>query len=317
MQLIKRKWILSLAGAALACSGAFYLPGGSVGQLAVMGLGPATGVPQRLVVLAPSLVETVFAIGAGGSVKGVSSLCHYPAAVEKLPKVGGFYDPSYEAVLRLHPDLVLLLPELQDQRAQLQRLGIPSITLEQHTLAGVISSFLILGNLCHHEAQGALWAAHYRDWLSLIRDRTSKLPKVKTLLVLGRDYSQEPVRSVYAVGRGEIYDELLATAGGVNAVRAREPKYPELGTEGILSLDPDVIIELIPESDGPAKAPAELLKAWDGIPGLQAVRKHRVVILTGDYLTIPGPRLINTLQALGQALHPEADWDLPGVPDAH
>jgi iron complex transport system substrate-binding protein len=260
-------------------------------------------------------VEILFAIGAGDSVKGISSLCHYPSAVEKVTRVGGFYDPNYEAILGLHPDLVVLLPELSEQRAQLQKLGIPSLSLEQHTLTGVVSSFLILGNLCHREGQGALWAAHYRDWLRLIRTRTRGLPKVKTLLVLGRDYSQNPVRSVYAVGRGEIYDELLAVAGGVNAVAALQPKYPQLGTEGILSLDPDVIIELIPESDGPAKSKTELLQAWAAVPGLRAARAHRVVVLTGDYLTIPGPRLINTLQVLGKALHPEVDWDLPGVPD--
>ncbi|NTV52226.1 MAG: ABC transporter substrate-binding protein [Candidatus Firestonebacteria bacterium] len=301
---------------ALACCGAFYLPGGSVEQMAVMGLHPQTGAPQRLVVLAPSLVETLFVIGAGSQIRGVSSLCHYPDAAKKLPAVGGFYDPNYEAILSLHPDLVLLLPEVPDQRAQLQKLGIPSLTLEQHSLAGLVSSFLILGNLCHREAQGVFWAAQYRDWLALIRQRTRVLPKVKTLLVLGRDYSRNPVSSVYAVGRGEIYDELLIVAGGRNAVTAPDPKYPQLGVEGMLALDPDVIIELVPESDGPAKPPAELLKAWAPLTGLRAVRTHRVMVLTGDYLTIPGPRLINTLQALGKALHPEMDWNLPGVPDA-
>jgi iron complex transport system substrate-binding protein len=254
-------------------------------------------------------------LGAGENVKGVSSLCHYPAAAEKLPKVGGFYDPNYEAIVRLRPDLVVLLPEQPEQRAQLQKLGIPSLTVEQHSVAGVVSSFLILGSLCQREAQGALGAAQYRDWIRLVRARTRALPKVKALLVLGRDYSQAPVRSVYAVGRGEIYDELLTLAGGDNAVVSGEPRYPQLGTEGMLSLDPDVIVELVPESDGPAQSVPVLQAAWAGVRGLRAVRTHRVVVLTGDYLTIPGPRLINTLQVLGRALHPETDWNLPEAPD--
>jgi iron complex transport system substrate-binding protein len=308
-----KNWIYILAVAGLACSAAFYLPGGSVGQFAVMQGHAAGDAPRRVVALAPSLAETLFALGAGESVKGVSSLCHYPAAAEKLPKVGGFYDPNYEAIVRLRPDMVLLLPEQPDQRAQLQKLGIPTLTVEQHSVAGVVGSFLLLGGLCHREAQGAWWAAHYRDWFRQAHARTRLQPSLKALLVLGRDYSQVPVRSVYAVGRGEIYDELLALAGGANAVTAAEPKYPELSTEGLLALNPDVIVELVPESDGPGKPEKDLLAAWSGVRGLKAVRTHRVVLLSGDYLTIPGPRLINTLQALGKALHPDADWNFPEV----
>jgi len=220
-------------------------------------------------------------------------------------------DKPDEAVLvGLHPELVVLLYEQQDMRARLQQLGVPSLSLEQQSLAGLVSSFIILGSICQKEAQGALGATQFRDSLRCFRIQTAICPKIKTLLVLGRSETRTSEIRFFAVGRGQIYDELITAAGGVNAVTSADPPYPELGAKDVLLLDPDFIIECNADGNVDSRTKAERLKSWGLIRGLRAFRNQRVVILTGDYLAIPGPRSLLTLQALGRALHPEMNWDL-------
>jgi len=87
------------------------------------------------------------------------------------------------------------------------------------------------------------------------------------------------------------------------------PRYPKLSAEGILSLNPDVIVELVPDAAARKTPPERLRAEWSQLPGLHAVRKVRIEILTGDFLTIPGPRLLQTFAALGRALYPEMQWE--------
>lgn len=293
------------AGAARA----FYVPGGQVGRLRLFGLGAGGGPPQRIVSLAPNLTETLFALGAGPQVKGVTDFCAHPPEAARLPKVGGYYDPNYEALLGLNPDLVVILPEHREQRLRLQRLGIPTLTVEMSTLAGIAGAYLVLGQVCQREAQGA-WLAHtLRRELAAARAKSAGGPPKSVLLVLGRDYGSGAPGEVYIAGRGEFYDELLAALNARNAYAQPTPKYPRLSAEGVLSLDPDLIIELVPDLSATGLDAGALRRDWDALPGLRAASAGRVYVLAGDYLVIPGPRLPRLLRGLGRILHPEAPWD--------
>jgi iron complex transport system substrate-binding protein len=261
--------------------------------------------PRRIISLAPSLTETLFAVGAGAQVVGRTEFCNFPSAAKRAAVIGGYYDPNYEAILALRPDLVVLLPENQEHRARLQGLGIPTLTVEQHSLAGVINSCLQLGAVSGHAAEGARLADDFRAALARAHALTDRLPRQRVLLVMGRDYDGGRIRDVYCAGRGWIYDQVLAAAGGSNAYPSALPSYPKLSAEGVLALNPDVILELAPDAVAANKPPAALRQDWLRLPGLHP---QRVVVLAGDYLTIPGPRLLQTLRTFGAALHPELTW---------
>lgn len=269
---------------------------------------PAAAAPRRIVSLAPSLTETLFALGAGNEVVGVTEFCTYPPEVRARPRVGGYYDTNLEAVLGLRPDLVVLLPESREQRARLERLGLQTLTVEQHSLAGIYRSYLVLGSATGHEAEAAVLAERFAAACRRVRERTRSLPVQRVLLVLGRDHGAEDLREVYAAGRGELYDELLGLCGCVNAFRAARPKYPKLSAEGVLALDPDLVLELVPTAEGSRGEPA-LLSAWHRLPGLRAGREGRIRLLIGDELTIPGPRWTEVILKIGRSLRPEAAWD--------
>jgi len=298
--------IALLMTAVVGTVSAFYVPvGGQVSRMQFFRLAQGN-VPRRIVSLAPVITETLFAIGAGEKVKGVTDYCDYPPEVMKIPKVGGYYDPNFEAILALHPDLVIILPEHREYRQRFQYLHIATYTVEMHSLAGIMSTFIQLGSICQKEAQGIYLAETFRQKTIQIRNITKTLARKKVMLVIGRDYSAQQIREVYIAGKGEFYDELLRVAGGENAYILSTPKYPRLSAEGILALHADCIIELIPEPLQLSRSLDEIQADWTRLPGLEAARKNQIYILTGMYLVRPGPRLLLLLEDLVKILHPEA-----------
>lgn len=304
------KIILTLAGLAIFMTSAwaFIMPGGTMGRLKFRPLAHGE-MPRRIVSMAPAITETLFAIGAKDLVKGVTDYCAYPPEVKKLPKIGGYYDPNYEAIMALSPDLVILLPEHREHRLKFQQLNISTLTMEMHSLAGIISTFIQLGSLCHCEFQGAWLADSFSRRLIKARERTRNLTRKKVMLVIGRDYGQKGISEVYIAGQGEFYHELLELAGGENVYTRAAPKYPQVSVEGILAMNPEVVIELIPDPEGTGKTIEEIRADWSGLPGLPASQPGRIKILTGNFLVVPGPRLMLLLKDLGEAIHPELNWE--------
>lgn len=249
-------------------------------------------VPRRLVSLAPSITETLYALGAGDRLLAATDYCDYPAEAGRLPKVGGYYNPNYEVIVSLHPDVAVLLTEHQDAARRLRQLRVPVLAVEMHSLAGLITTYLQLGALCGAEAQGAVLI---RDLLAAVAqcrpEGPAPNPAPRVLLVISRDYQEPGIRETYAAGRGEFYDELLQLAGAENAYGRRWPKYPKLTAEGLLAIDPDVIIELVADPRSLSRPVDRLAADWRQVPGLRAARDGRVEILAGSYTVRPGPRL--------------------------
>ncbi|HCD04827.1 MAG TPA: ABC transporter substrate-binding protein, partial [Methylophaga sp.] len=101
---------------------------------------PAISSPQRIISLAPSITETLFAIDAGDRVIAVTDYCQYPAKVKNLPKVGGYLDPNLEQIVRLQTDMVILLKRQHALKKQLQQLGIQTLSIDNSSLAGIRNS---------------------------------------------------------------------------------------------------------------------------------------------------------------------------------
>ena len=269
------------------------------------------GRPSRIVSLAPSITEILFALDLGDGVVGVTRYCDHPPEAATRAKVGGYYDPNYEAIVALAADLVILLPEHEEPRARLAALGIETLAVGNGTTTGIVDSILTVGARCGAEAKAGEIVADIRARLARVAERTRGLPRSRVLVSVGRAMGSGGLKDVYFAGEGTLYDEAISLAGGENACRGGGAPYPKLTAEGVLLLDPDAIVDLVADLEANGWSEDAVLADWRSIPGARAVETGRVHILAKVYAVRPGPRFVFLVEDLARILHPEADWGRP------
>jgi len=116
---------------------------------------------------------------------------------------------------------------------------------------------------------------------------------------------------VWAAGPDTFYSGVLEIAGGVNAVEGGVVRYPEVSREGLVALDPDVVLDVVAGAEEPGRNVGDILTAWRRLIELRAVRQDRVRILEGDLMVVPGPRLPEMVREIARSLHPELEWTTP------
>lgn len=257
----------------------------------------AQDMPRRVVSLAPSVTEVLFEAGAGPRVVGVTSYCRFPPDVLALPKVGGYLTPSYEALVALQPDLVVTLAEHADVEPRIRALGIPILRVDHGSLGGIVRSIEQVGARCGTAARAKRSADTLRRALDGAR-RVSAGRRPRVLICFDR---AEDFRRLTAAAPGTIYDDLIAQAGGANVLASAAVSYPTLSPEGVMRLDPDVIIEF---SSGATDA-AVLRRQWNRLGSLRAVRNGRVYAFTGEFLSVPGPRFVRFTEVVARSISGE------------
>jgi len=245
----------------------------------------------------PSLTRMLIALGAQQVLVGVDeySADHEPA-VAALPRVGGLFNPSLEAVLALEPDLVVVVPSVQqrDFRARLRELGIEVIELESVRLDEILASIQTLGDrVGRSNAARERIEAIQNTWNEVARD-ASQRPRRSAVLVLQR----EPL---YLVGGGSYLSAMLDAAGLDNAAAKYSDAYPRVSLEWLIAAAPQLIID---SSAEPVSA-VEYWSRWSSIP---AVAQGRVIAVPQGLVTLPGPDLDRSLQTLVAAIR-KADED--------
>lgn len=266
--------------------------------------GAGAGVPATVVSLAPSLTETAFALGAGERVIGVTRYCRYPPEARARHEVGGYFDPNYEAILRLRPDLVLTLDEHVEVRERLADAGLAVASVDHQTIEGILASIEDLGAALGLAERGRHLVEDLRARVKAVRDGAAGRDRPRVLIVVDREVGAGVPGKLYLCGRDTYFDPMIRWAGGENAYDGPDVAYPLVTPEGLLRMDPDVIIDLVPPA-----TPAETLLAaradWDGLPSLQALIAGRIHIWNEDYTMVPGPRFILALERLAEVLHPD------------
>jgi cobalamin transport system substrate-binding protein len=253
--------------------------------------------PQRIVSLAPSVTEVLFEAGLGSRVVGVTSYCRFPREVLALPKVGGYLTPSYEALVALRPDLVVLLPEHADVEPRLAALRLPTLRLDHRSLQGIVRSIAAVGERCGAKTSAEHAAEALRRHLARAQEITRHASRPRVLVCFGRS---EDFRRLYAAAPGTVHDDLITHAGGRNALTSDAVSYPTLSLEGLMRLDPDVIVEF--EAGKPDAA--ALRRQWNVLSSLRAVKTGRVYVFTDDFLSVPGPRFVRFTETIARALFP-------------
>jgi iron complex transport system substrate-binding protein len=250
---------------------------------------------ERIISLAPSVTETVFALGAERALVGVSDFCDYPPAARKIDRVGSYLTPNVEAIVAKRPDVVIAVPSPgnREEVEALSSLGIRTLVVaEGPTLAHVFEAMRTIARETGREAEGAALAARLRAEIAATRARVADRPRRRALMIVGRN-------PLVAVGGGNLIDELLSLAGADN-IAAAYGEWPRLSLEFVVRESPEVVL------DGSMGGEATLdTSFYEGL-GISAAKRGRVHALNLDEVLRPGPRIAAGFETLARVVHPDA-----------
>jgi iron complex transport system substrate-binding protein len=260
--------------------------------------------PGRIVSTSPSITETLFALGLGERVVGVSTFCRFPAQVATLPKVGTFLEPDAERIASLRPDLVVVHEVADGLDRRLSALRIPFVVVERGTMISVFSSIRQIASAAGVPARADALVADLKRRLEIVRRAGTAAPRPRVLFIIGR--RPGTLADLVAVGPGSYLNELIGIAGGDNVMAlAGQPEYPRISMETVLRFNPDVIVDTVDmgetEADRAARGPVNE-RLWSGYRTLTAVKTRRLYAATTDALVVPGPRVVEAAEWISALL---------------
>ncbi len=265
--------------------------------------------PARIVSTAPSITEMLFALGLGSRVVGVTTFCHYPPAVERLPKIGTYLQPNLEMIASLRPDVVFLLNNPTRAGVQLRAMRLRVVELNHETVDGIFQSLERIGQETGQIAAAKKLNASLRSQLQAVRKRTSTLPNRKIMFIVGRNPGT--LDGLVAVGRASYLNEMMEIAGGENIFRDALSPYPTVTLEEIIARNPDVIVDMgdMAQTVGVTNQHKQAVAAlWKRYPTLNAVKNNRVFAVAADIYVVPGPRMVEAARAFARMLHTGAGF---------
>jgi iron complex transport system substrate-binding protein len=253
--------------------------------------------PTRVVSLAPSITEILYAIGLTDEVVGVSEFCDYPEAAKQKPKVG-YAHPNVEVIISLQPDLVLAPRAFlrADLLAKLEQLKVPTFVVDPESFEEIPSRIQTVGRILNRSASADGVALAMRQRIAAIRNKMEAVVRVRVLYVL----NSQPL---ITVGPGSYIHQVINLAGGANIASQTAVPYPHLNMEAVLKEDPEIIIFPIGNAEG---IPPTEQQEWLRWTSLSAVKQGRLHQISADVLNRPGPRIVEGLEALARIIHPEA-----------
>ena len=261
--------------------------------------------PRRIVSTSPSITETLFALELGDRVVGVSTYCRFPPTVARIAKVGTFLKPDAEIIARLEPDLVFVHTGPNSIPSQLATLGIRTAIIDRGSLPSVFSTIRQIGTAAGAPDRADRLLRNIEMRLDRVKAEVSRKSPRKVLIIVGRRTGT--LTDIVAVGRGSYLHEIAALAGGVNVLGATEtPEYPRISMETVISLAPDVIVDVGEMGESPRdserrRAITESL--WRKQTLVKAVREGGVHATTDDAFVVPGPRIVDVAETMAAWFH--------------
>ena len=253
--------------------------------------------PRRVLSLAPSLTEMLFAIGLDEQIVGVTNFCNYPPAAAGKPKVG-YTQPNLESLLALSPDMVAAPGELlrADVLAKLEALKVPTFIFEAKSLEHILAHIHTLGRIFERSSAADVLTRHMRERIAEVSRRVETVERKRVLYVL----SSHPL---ITVGPNSYIHQMIELAGGINVAAGTSGAYPRLSMETVLENDPEILVFPVGSTESVPEHEQQTWKRWTG---LSAVQHHRLHVVSSDALNRPGPRVVDGLEQLAQVIHPEA-----------
>ena len=270
---------------------------------------PTDGQPyRRIVSMAPSITETLFALGLGDRVVGVTEFCNSPPEARTLPKVGGYHNPNLEALVALKPDLVVMLVEHEASMPALRELGLRRLAVCHQNVEGILASITTLGDVLGRQKEAEQMVADIQARIERVQGKTAGLDRPRVMLAIRQTAGSGRLEDVTVAAANGFFDKVIGLSGGRNACGDLAAPFPVVSAEGLLWINPQVIIDLVPPTLPTELAEKTILQDWEQVADVEAVRSGRVYVLRDDFASIPGPRFILLVEKLARLVHPEIDW---------
>jgi iron complex transport system substrate-binding protein len=253
--------------------------------------------PHRVVCLSPSLTETVYALGLGEAVVGVTDFTDYPPEAHSKPSVGSLDDASLEKIVSLHPDLVLAMGQINREETvtALEQVGIPVFVVSPQGLHGIMASIQHVGDALNRSGDAQKLLKRLDAQRVAVVARVQGLPRPKVLVVVWYD-------PVITVGSKAFITDVISDAGAQSVTADLPQAWPQISLEEVLRRSPDFVL-LVRDVHGGVTGEELLAHAgWDQI---EALRNNHVIYMD-ERLVRPSPVVFDALQQLAKELHPEA-----------
>jgi iron complex transport system substrate-binding protein len=299
--ILKKPWtLLIIAVAFLFCIFGLYWRAVSQRTLQLARTLRTKNSPERIVSLAPSLTEILFALGLEDKIVGVTLHCNYPPVAIKKPKIGTFWQPNIEAVIAAKPTLVITLG-FEQQRSlaeRLRRIGYDCLTVNIEKISELFEAIDKIGTATGKQYEANQLVSGIRKKLNGLAALVSTKDKVRVLWVVQR----EPLR---VAGRDTFVNEMIELAGGENVMGPTIYKYPPIGAEQVIAGGADVIIEPSMTQENPAAQRGKAIQYWNRFENVPAVTNSRIYVINGDIVSRLGPRLYEGVETIAKCLRPE------------
>ncbi|GAA5162542.1 cobalamin-binding protein [Viridibacterium curvum] len=251
---------------------------------------------QRVISLAPSLTEIVFAIGAGDKLVGAIDYSDYPAAALKVPRIGSNQRLDLERIAALKPDLVLVWHRGNALREveKLRTLGIPMFYIEAQDIADLPGVMQRLGVLLGVGPSADEAAQRFRHRHDKLRSTYAGRKPLRVFYQIGD-------KPLLTINDRQIISDVIRLCGGINVFGKEPMTVPQLSTESVIAADPDVIFTARKSDGDPAAKRADAnsrLTSWQTYPGMMAVKNRQLWMVSGDEISRHGPRILDAAEAV-------------------
>ena len=252
---------------------------------------------NRIVSTAPSITETLYELGLGDNIVGVTENCLFPEEARQKPKIGKAFNINSEAVAALRPDTVFVLSAYRQLAEKLNSLGVKTVVVEQSTVRGFVDSIDVFSKACGIEHKGKIFKEKFIPYL---HNGTALNSRKKIMILVGRDYESSSIKDAYIVGKDGFLNEIIALSGASNVYDGDMP-YPKIQLEGVISFNPDIVIDVVTASDLTPEKLKFIEKSWSNLD-INAVKNGKVFVKTEDFWSLPGPRFIKIIEEIKNIL---------------
>jgi iron complex transport system substrate-binding protein len=257
------------------------------------------GPPKRIVALAPSNTEILFALGAEDRIVAVDQWSDHPPAAKTKPRISPF-SPSLEQIVKLRPDLILAAHGSAEPVLPLDRQGVKVLVLAPRTLEDVYRNILLIGRIVEAEERAKRLVDAMRRRVAAVLAKVRGAPRPKVFVELD---ASDPIRP-FTAGPGSFVDLLVQLAGGVNIAASSRTAWPQFSLEELLRADPDMII-LADELVTVNPQTPQTVARRPGWSLLRAVDRGAMYSINAELISRPGPRIVEGLELMAKRLHPD------------
>lgn len=252
--------------------------------------------PTRIISLAPSNTEIIYALGLGDSVVGVTDVCNYPEAALEVAQVGGFFGPNVERIIELDPHIIIADSLTGKETVeQLAQLGFPVIAIRSDNIAHLMENIELLGEVLNAQEQAAVVIAEMEGKLTEIASKVAGITEQDRPLVYYEVWFDGS--APMTIGPNTFINDAIVRAGGRNVAADATTDWPVLSMEVLVDRNPEVMLYT-------GHGTQDEIKSRSNWQSLQFVEDERIFVVPDDVINRPSPRIVEVVQIIAEHLHP-------------